>query len=79
MSWDRQNLFVISGIYSGVCYSGVCFHIFYYNSARLSNVVRYNGVPLYLQCEIPTLLTIVHSTYNTTPIVLTSNVRYLHY
>ena len=25
-------------------YSGVCFHIFYCNSAGLSNVVRYNGV-----------------------------------
>ena len=30
--------------YSGVRYSGVCFHIFYCNSAWLSNVVRYNGV-----------------------------------
>ena len=25
-------------------YSGVCFHIFYCNSAGLSYVVRYNGV-----------------------------------
>ena len=25
-------------------YSGVCFHIFYCNSAGLSNVVCYNGV-----------------------------------
>ena len=25
-------------------YSGVCFHIFYFNSARLSYVVRYSGV-----------------------------------
>ena len=30
--------------YSGVRYSGDCFHIFYCNSAGLSNVVRYNGV-----------------------------------
>ena len=30
--------------YSGVCYSGVCFHVFYCNSAGLSNVVRYNRV-----------------------------------
>ena len=30
--------------YSGVRYSGVCFHIFYWNFAGLSNVVRYNGV-----------------------------------
>ena len=29
--------------YTGVRYSGVCFHIFYCNSAGLSNV-RYNGV-----------------------------------
>ena len=29
---------------SGIRYSGVCFHIFYCNSAGLSNVVRYNGV-----------------------------------
>ena len=41
MRWDRQNLFVIAGF---VIYSGVCFHIFYFNSAGLSNVVRYNGV-----------------------------------
>ena len=27
-----------------ICYSGVCFHIFYWNSAGLSNVVRYNRV-----------------------------------
>ena len=32
--------------YSGVRYSRVCFHIFYCNSAGLSNVVRYNGVLL---------------------------------
>ena len=32
--------------YSGVHYSGVCFHIFYCNSAGLPNVVHYiyNGV-----------------------------------
>ena len=30
--------------YSRVRYSGVRFHIFYCNSAGLSNVVRYNGV-----------------------------------
>ena len=30
--------------YSGVHYSRVCFHIFYCNSAGLSNVVHYNGV-----------------------------------
>ena len=30
--------------YSGVRYSRVCFHIFYCNSAGLSNVVCYNGV-----------------------------------
>ena len=46
MLWDHQNQFVIAGIslYSGVHYSGVCFHIFYCNSAGLSNVVRYNRV-----------------------------------
>ena len=30
--------------YSGVRYSGLCFHIFYCNSAGLSYVVRYNGI-----------------------------------
>ena len=30
--------------YSGARYSRVCFPIFYCNSARLSNVVHYNGV-----------------------------------
>ena len=35
MRWDRQNL---------IRYSGVRFHIFYCNSAGLSDVVRYNGV-----------------------------------
>ena len=38
MGWDHQNLFVIAGFVI------VCFHIFYCNSARLSNVVHYNGV-----------------------------------
>ena len=41
MRWDRQNLRIR---YSGVRYSGVCFHIFFCNSPELSNVVRYNGV-----------------------------------
>ena len=31
-------------VYSGIRYSGVCFHIFYCNSVGLSYVVRYNGV-----------------------------------
>ena len=46
MRWNRQNLFIIAAIslYRGVRYSGVCFHIFYCNSAGLSYVVRYNGV-----------------------------------
>ena len=30
--------------YGGFVKAGVCFRIFYRNSARLSNVVRYNGV-----------------------------------
>ena len=34
-----------------ICYSGVCFHIFYCNSARLSNVVRYNRVFLIAGCH----------------------------
>ena len=33
-----------SNRYSGVRYSKVCFHIFYCNSAGLSNGVRYKGV-----------------------------------
>ena len=45
MRWDRQNLFVIAGFrYIGLVIAGVRFHIFYCNSAGLSNVVRYDGV-----------------------------------
>ena len=45
MHWDRQNQFVAAGfVIAGFVYSGVCFPIFYCYSARLSNVVRYNGV-----------------------------------
>ena len=41
MRWDHQNLFVIPGFR----YSEVRFHIFYCNSAGLSNVApSYNGV-----------------------------------
>ena len=32
---------------NAACYSWARFHILYCNSAGLSNVVRYNGVPLY--------------------------------
>ena len=35
-------------------YSGVCFHIFYCNSAGLSNVVRYNGVIIIAGCHCTT-------------------------
>ena len=45
MRWDRQNLFVTAGFrYSGIRYNGVHVHIFYCNSAGLSNVFRYNWV-----------------------------------
>ena len=45
MHWESQNQFIIEGISLWwVCYSGVCFHIFYCNTAGLSNVVCYNGV-----------------------------------
>ena len=53
---ERQDkIFVgtikINSLYGEFHYSGVCFHIFYCNSAGLSNVVRYNGVFVIAGCH----------------------------
>ena len=43
--------------YCGNHSSRVCFHIFYCNSAGLSNVVRYNGVFVIAECHCSTKVT----------------------
>ena len=51
------------GSSKSIRYSGACFHIFYCNSAGLSNVARYNGVFVIAEfviagchCNVPLIL-----------------------